>query len=105
MLFKTSKMRRISKECKIMKYLKSAKVICFLSGIAAALVGVKMVKSKTVRKACVATMAKGMKLQKDAQEAFQNMKEEAEDLCFEAQKKAGLAEDEEASQEEKASEV
>ena len=88
-----------------MKYLKSAKVICFLSGIAAALIGVKMVKSKTVRKACVATMAKGMKLQKDAQEAFQNMKEEAEDMCFEAQKKAGLAEDEEASQEEKASEV
>lgn len=47
----------------------------------------------------------GNEAQKDAQEAFQNMKEEAEDLCFEAQKKAGLAEDEEASQEEKASEV
>ena len=84
-----------------MKYLKSAKVICFISGIAAALVGVKMVKSKAVRKACVATMAKGMKLQKDAQEAFQNMKEEAEDLCFEAQMKAGQAEDGETEEEEK----
>ena len=85
--------------------LKCDRVWVFVGGMAAAIIGKKVIQSKKTREICVKTVAQAMKLQKDAQEAFQNMKEEAEDLCFEAQKKAGLAEDEEASQEEKASEV
>ncbi|MCU6761120.1 Uncharacterised protein [uncultured Roseburia sp.] len=87
-----------------MKFYKNMKFICFASGVLAALVGTKLVKDKTVRKACVATMAKGMKVQKNAQEAFQNMKEEAEDLCYEAQKKAGILNEEEETSEETVSE-
>ena len=36
------------------------------------------------KKACISGLAKCMKLQKDAQESFKNMKEEAEDICYDA---------------------
>ena len=36
----------------------------------------------------MAGMAKGMKLQQDAQVTFQNMKEDAQDLCHEAKTRA-----------------
>ena len=41
-------------------------------------------------------MAKAMKLQSDAQEVFSNMKEDAQDLCYDAKAEAGLVEEEEA---------
>jgi len=49
-----------------------------------ATLGVKALKSDKTRDLCVKGIAKGMKLQKDAQETFQNMKEEASDICFDA---------------------
>ena len=54
--------------------LKSEKFLYFVGGIAAATVGVKALKSDTVRKACVSGLAKGMKIQKDAQAAFLDIK-------------------------------
>lgn len=73
---------------KILDYLKNEKVVCFIGGLAAATYGVKVLKSDKTRKACVKGLAKCMKLQKDAQEAFQNMKDEAEDICCDAKKEA-----------------
>ena len=35
-------------------------------------------------------LAKGMKLTSDAKSAFQSMKDEAQDLCYEAKEQAGL---------------
>ena len=67
------------------KYFKNERFLCFVGGIAAATLGVKALKSDKTRDLCVKGIAKGMKLQKDAQETFQNMKEEASDICFDAQ--------------------
>jgi len=66
------------------KCLKNERFLCFVGGIAAATLGVKALKSDKTRDLCVKGIAKGMKLQKDAQETFQNMKEEASDICFDA---------------------
>lgn len=64
--------------------IKNEKFLWFVSGAAALILGKKVLKSESARKACVKTMAKAMKLQSEAQEAFQNMKEDAEDICFDA---------------------
>ena len=71
---------------------KNAKIVCFAAGAVAAIAGSKILKSDKTRQACVTGLAKGMKLKKDAEEAFKNMKEDAEDICREAQVK--LYEDE-----------
>lgn len=57
-----------------------------------ATLGVKALKSDKTRDLCVKGIAKGMKLQKDAQETFQNMKEEASDICFDAKQQIGSEE-------------
>lgn len=66
---------------------KDEKKCCFVAGLATGIVGLQFLKSKTARKACVATMAQGMKLQKDAQVLFESMKEDAQDICYEAEQK------------------
>ena len=68
--------------------IKNEKFLCFVGGIAAATIGVKAIRSPQARKLCVTGMAKGMKLQKDAQAMFQNMKEDAQDLCYDAKMEA-----------------
>jgi len=70
------------------KCFKNEKFLCFVGGVAAATLGVKTLKSDKTRNLCVKGLAKGMKLQKDAQEAFQNMKEDASDICFDAKQQA-----------------
>ena len=40
--------------------------------------------SEKVRSMCVSGLAKGMKFQQEAKETLQNMREEAEDMCYEA---------------------
>lgn len=67
-------------------FLKSNKFLFFVGGAATAVVGTKALKSKTAREICVKGLAKGMKLQQDAKVALQNMKEEAEDICYDAKK-------------------
>lgn len=73
---------------KIVDYLKNEKLLCFVGGVVAATYGVKALKSDKTRKACVSGLAKCIRLQNDAQEAFKNMKEEAEDICYDAKQEA-----------------
>ena len=79
---------------KIMDYLKNEKLLCFVGGVVAATYGVKALKSDKTRKACVSGLAKCIKLQNDAQETFKNMKEEAEDICYDAKVAADLTDTE-----------
>lgn len=65
---------------------KNEKAMIFLGGVAAGTLGLKALKSKTAKKLYVTTLANGMKIQQDAQQLFETMKEDAEDLCFEARK-------------------
>ena len=74
------------------KCLKNEKLIYFIGGVVSATIGVKALKSDKARSICVRGLAKGMKLQKDAQETFQNMKEDASDICFDAEQQAGSEE-------------
>ncbi len=73
---------------KILDLVKNEKVLCFVGGVVAATYGVKALKSEKARKACVSGLAKCIKLQNDAQETFKNMKEEAQDICYDANKEA-----------------
>jgi hypothetical protein len=72
---------------------KNEKVLCALGGAAAVIIGNVILKSKKTRQLAVSGLAKGMKLQNDAKEAFQNMKDEAQDICYDAKAEAGLADD------------
>lgn len=71
-----------------MKFYKNEKILCFVGGILASFAAAKIYKSKKAREICVLGIAKGMKIQQDAQVALQNMKEDAQDLCYEAKQKA-----------------
>lgn len=66
-----------------------------VAGAAGAIVGEKVLTSKKTRELVVSGMAKGMKLTNDAKAVFQNMKDEAEDMCYEAKEQANLAEESE----------
>ena len=79
---------------KIIDCLKNEKFLCFAGGILAATYGVKALKSDKTRKVCVNALAKGMTLQNEAREAFKNMKDEAEDICCDARRKASEASEE-----------
>ncbi|WP_409199981.1 hypothetical protein [Methanobrevibacter sp. DSM 116169] len=61
--------------------------LLFCGGIAAAIIGKKVLESEKVKNTAVDTMAKAMVIQKDAEESFQNMKDSAEDICHEAEEK------------------
>lgn len=69
-------------------FLKNEKTLFFVGGVLAGTLGVKALTSKTAKKIYVSTLASGMKLQQDAQQMFETMKEDAEDMCYEAQQKS-----------------
>lgn len=69
--------------------LKSYKLLYFAGGVVAAAATTKLLKSEKAKKLCVQGLAKGMKLKQDALVAFQNIKEEAADICHDAAKEAG----------------
>ena len=71
-----------------MNLLKNEKFLFFLGGVAAAIIGKKAVKSKCAHNLAVKGLAAGMKFQKDALEKFQDIKDEATDLCLEAETEA-----------------
>lgn len=73
---------------KIIDCIKNEKFLCFAGGVLAATYGVKALKSDKTRKACVSGLAKCIKLRDDAQETFKNMREEAEDICYDAKQEA-----------------
>lgn len=77
------------------KIFKNEKLWCAVAGAAGAIIGGKILKSKKTRELAVSGLAKSMKLSHDAKAAFQDMKDEAEDLCYEAKEQAGLAEESE----------
>lgn len=66
-------------------FLKDEKVLAFLGGGFAATYGWKALKSNKARQLYVNGLAAGMKLQQDARVMFQDLKEQAEDLCYDAQ--------------------
>ncbi len=77
----------------MLKCLKNEKLWCAIGGAAALVVGKKIAKAKKTREIAVVGLAKGMKLQSDAKAAFQNMKDEASDICYDAKVEAGLHDD------------
>ena len=62
----------------------NAKLVCYVGGVATAVIGKKVLGSSKFRETCVATLAKGMTLQKDVENYVQNIKDEAQDLCYDA---------------------
>ena len=72
--------------------LKNEKLLYAVAGAVTVIIGKKIITSKKARQLTVSGLAKGMKLQNDAKEAFQNMKDEAADICYDAKTEAGLAE-------------
>jgi hypothetical protein len=77
----------------MLKVFKNEKLWCAAAGAAAVIVGKKILKADKTRSLAVTGLAKGMKLQKDAKSAFQNMKDEASDICYDAKTEAGIHED------------
>lgn len=78
--------------------LKDCRVLCFAAGAVVIPVIKKVVKCEKTRRLCVTGLAKGMKLYQDAQEAVKNIREDAEDICYEARN--SLDEEEEAGPDE-----
>ena len=72
--------------------LSNTKVLFFVGGVAATIVGKKILKSEPSRKVCVKGLAQGMQLQRCTMETFQNMKDEAQDILADAKNKASEAE-------------
>lgn len=79
--------------------LKNEKLWCAVAGAAAIVVGKKVLKSEKTRNLAVAGLAKGMKLQNDAKATFQNIKDEASDICYDAKAEAGITEEPEVAAE------
>ncbi|MDO4830570.1 MAG: DUF1490 family protein [Clostridia bacterium] len=76
------------------KFYKNEKFWCVVAGAAAVIVGKKVLKSEKTRECAVKGLAKGMKLQQDAKAVFQNIQDEASDICYDAKKKAGIEQEE-----------
>ncbi len=72
---------------------KNEKFWLVAAGAAGALIGRAVLTSKKTREIAVIGLAKGMKLTSDAKTALQDMKDESEDLCYEAREQAGLSEE------------
>ena len=60
--------------------------LIFAAGIATAIIGKKVLESQTVKDAATKGMASVMSVRKDAEECFQDMKENAEDIVVDAHK-------------------
>ena len=58
--------------------------LIFAAGIATAIIGKKVLESKAVKDAATQGMASVMSVRKDAEECFQDMKENAEDIVVDA---------------------
>lgn len=74
---------------------KNEKFWLVVAGAAGTIVGKKVITAKKTRELAVKGLAKGMKFTDDAKTAFRNMKDEAQDICYEAKEKAGLNEESE----------
>lgn len=66
------------------KVFKHKHALLFAGGVAAAVIGTKLLKSETVKESCTKGMAKVIAAKKDAEECFQDMRENAEDIVVDA---------------------
>ena len=80
----------IKKRKAMLKCFKNEKLWYAVGGAAAMVIGKKIITAKKTRELAVSGLAKGMKLQNDAKATFQNMKDEAQDICCDAKEKAGI---------------
>ena len=58
--------------------------LIFAGGIATAIIGKKILESEIVKDACTKGMASVLSAKKDAEECFQDIKEDAEDIVVDA---------------------
>lgn len=72
---------------------KNEKLLSFLGGAAAVIVGTKILKAPKTRELCVKGLASGITAKNNAMATIQNLKEDAEDLCADAREQAAKAED------------
>ena len=73
-------------------------IVIFVGGIAAAIAGKKILESKAVKEGCTKGMAAVLAAKKDAEECYQDMVQNAEDIVVDANKddkKAIYVEDDE----------
>jgi hypothetical protein len=61
--------------------------LIFAAGIATAIIGKKVLESKTVKDAATRGMASVMSVRRDAEECFQDIRENAEDIVVDAHEK------------------
>ena len=81
-------------------FLRNEKFWLVAAGAVGTIIGGQILKSPTTRKLAVQGLAKGMMIQGDAKEALQNMKDEAEDICYEARQEAEKSKSKEDSSDE-----
>lgn len=77
----------------------------FVAGIAAAVVGKRIIQSKAVHNAAVKVVAKGLMIKDEAQSTLETIKEESQDLYAEAVAEKAKKEAESFSSTEKAAEA
>lgn len=64
------------------------KLLSVVGGMAAGILVERVLKSDAVHHAAVKTMAKGINLKKSAVECYESIKEDADDLAYEARREA-----------------
>jgi hypothetical protein len=74
----------MTRENYIEKAMKHKHALIFIGGMATAIIGKKLLESQTVKDSCTRGMAAVMSAKKDAEECFQDMKENAEDIVVDA---------------------
>lgn len=82
--------------------------LIFAGGIATAIIGKKILESEIVKDACTKGMASVLSAKKDAEECFQDIRDDAEDMVVDANaevKKQIYIEEEEEEEEEAEKEV
>ena len=72
------------KEEYVEKVMKHKHALIFAGGIATAIIGKKILESDAFKETCTKSMAAVMSAKKDAEECFQDIKEDAEDIVVDA---------------------
>ena len=73
-----------------MSVFKNEKFWLVVAGAVGSAVAKKVLKAKKTRELAVTGLARGMKFTADAKAAFQDMKDEAADICNDAKNEAGI---------------
>ena len=73
-----------------MSMFKNEKFWLVVAGAVGSAVAKKVLKAKKTRELAVTWLAHGMKFTADAKAAFQDMKDEASDICNDAKAEAGI---------------